>query len=193
MKAYTLLFSLFIIVLIMYNIVDWRYYKMCRVENMSPFVTRFMQTPRLDTNDKIIVVLRGDTVAMNQTVASLLDQTVRIDDIVVVSNTDVQLPAALTKFAHVIQTSCRYDTEFDDVRYIAQTTKDANTFILGLQSGTVYGKDFVRTMVEQSQIHPDEILSDGNGCIISRPDGVPLGNKPIVPSHIIRYSGNRKI
>lgn len=192
MKAYTL-FLLFMIVLIIYNTVDWRYYKLCRTENMDPFITQFMQTSRLDTEDKIIVVLWGDTDKMTPTVASLLDQTVRIDDIVIVSNTDVQLPEALTRFAHVIQTSCRYDTEFDDVRYIAQTTKDANTFILGLQSGTVYGKDFVRTMVEQSQIHPDEILSDGNGCIISRPDGVPLGNKPIEPSHIIKYSGNHKI
>ncbi len=192
MKVYTI-FLLLIIVLIMYNMIDWRYYKLCRAENMNPFVTNFMQTPRLNTNDKIIVVLRGDIDKMTPTVASLLDQTVRIDDIVIVSNTDVQLPEALTKFARVIQTSCRYDTEFDDVRYIAQTTKDANTFILGIQSGTIYGKDFVWAMVKQSQIHPYEILSDGNGCIISHPDGVPLGNKPIVPSRVINYSGNHQI
>jgi hypothetical protein len=92
---------------------------------------------------------------------SLLDQTVKVDQICIVvpmSNID-DIPGYIRKVANVFPAGKDYGQGTALIPILLKE-KECDTIIIALENNVVYGKDFIETMVDASKAHPGTVLTD---------------------------------
>lgn len=150
--------SLIYLVLSYYGLI--RYFQLHFV-NIENYIEKYKNLSKTQSN-RVIVAFAAEADQLKNLkpfLNSILDQTVKIDDIaVIIPNKDRdKIPKEFKKILSVI--GC--DKDYDDAHNIicpVLREPDSHTKIIVVEPNMVYGKDFVESMVESSDKSPDKII-----------------------------------
>lgn len=156
--------SLIFIVLSYYGIT--RYVSMRTCKNIEKYTNTYaaLEHAGEDPKQRIVVVLsipaRGIH-AMKPTIASILDQTVRVDQIALhVEDESVKTPEYMRDIINVFPVARNYGALGTRMIPALLREKDIHTIILALRGDYVYGKDYIETMVNEAEKHPKTLIID---------------------------------
>ncbi len=158
-----------IIVSLFYTLFDYyggpRYFRLRYMGNIEPYISSYSSLDKYD--DKRVVVSFSssaqDLKKLMPMLASLLDQTVRIDEIslcVPVNTRDEDIPDYVKKIAIVYRVhNCVISTLMRE--------RESDTDILFLKNNVIYGKDFIETVLS---LKSDNNIIMNNEFILIKPD-----------------------
>ena len=156
--------SIIINILSYYGII--RYIKLYFSKSVDKYVENYSSLPLASQDKRVIVVLsvqnQDELKTIYPTINSLLDQTVRINQIFLVlpckSNCDVS--ENLKKVVSVIQPGKTYDETYQDIISILQREKEKDTVIIKVSNGVIYGNDFIEHLLEISDSASEFVIKD---------------------------------
>lgn len=163
-KLFQILSLIFSILALAY--MCWVHYGFKRFFNIKNGETdQYFETyKKLDkaSKDKVVIAFSVDENNMKNIkpfLNSILDQTVRVDDIAVTISSDekTKIPENLKKLLNVHTFNKDYDDAGNLILSVLREP-EANTKIIILEPNTVYGEDFIQTMIEESDKYPDMII-----------------------------------
>jgi len=137
-----------------------RYFSLHLYDTES-YVKPFTQLPKADKNRVVVTFTASptDLVKLTPFLNSILDQTVRVDDIALtipykdMDKVDDKYKKILTVYGY----SKDYENAANLVCSVLREP-EANTKIIIVEPNMVYGQDFIQSMVEESNQHPDKII-----------------------------------
>ena len=100
---------------------------------------------------------------LSNVIKSLLDQTIRVDliSIILPDENKYQIPKDLVNSISLF--TCEQDQGILNCLIPAILKEnESTTRIITLGGGTIYGKDFIETLMEESEKHPDKIIYVNN-------------------------------
>lgn len=165
---YILLILMLIIIfsiIIVYNSSIFRNYKINNYP-VSYFIEKY-KTKKKKINDKIIVCMEK-TDNIENTVKSLLDQTDRIDEIIVNSRDKFTPSKELKDIISVYICNKNYG-KFNNFIPTVIKEKCANTIVITIKGGVIYNRDFINKMtqnLDKKTINKDLHLD--NNCMSFR-------------------------
>ena len=125
------------------------------------YINKYPKLPKADKKKVVLVfsINRDEVKDIKPFINSLLDQTVRVDDIALSVNTEDKdiLPEELKKVVNTYT----YDKNYDDLGTVIPTVlrePETNTKIIVLEPMKIYGEDFVQSIVEKSNENGDKII-----------------------------------
>lgn len=151
--------SLVFIVLSYYGIV-----RLCKLKMRScdSFAKDYIKLSKADTKSKIIVSLYGTSIQkLKPTINSIFDQTVRPDQIIisVPEGTNIHLdPYVRDNNLITIHTLSKDYKTCCNLMSPLLREKDGDTIIILANENTVYGADFIESIVEESEKHPNCVV-----------------------------------
>jgi hypothetical protein len=140
-------------------------YLTLHVKSSENFIKEYSKLPKAAKNRVVISfsVTPDNINNLKPMINSILDQTVKVDQILlVVSNTNMKIPKYMSDVANMIPAGKDYGRGTKLIPTLLRE-KDCDTTIIALDSNVVYGKDFIETMVEESEKNPDTLLIDRKG------------------------------
>ena len=154
------LLSLAMILLSYFGIVR---YLTLHVSGTDGLVEGYSQLPEA-TDGRVVVsfaVQPKDFGRLKPVLNSLLDQTVKVDQIgiVVPLGDETKVPDYIKKIANVFPAGKDYG-EGTALIPILLKEKECDTIIIALENDVVYGKDFIEVMVDKAEEHPGTVLTD---------------------------------
>lgn len=122
---------------------------------------------------------------------SILDQTVKVDQIALNLPKDkfenIQLPNSYDKFLNVFYTGTDYG-KYEDIIPTLLREGDVDTKIIVLNDSVIYGIDFVKSMIEESNNNPDSVIIDKkNSAILLKPKFIDVGIDQLGDLDIYQY------
>ena len=151
--------SLIYIILAYYGLI--RYFKL-KQGQCQTYTESYLQLPRVESKSKVVVSMYMSSeadLANNLTFKSILDQTVHPDQIIIVSKHHITLPDFIAK-NNIVVVQKENESYGKTSAFMVPLTsqKDANTKIIIITDGVVYGPDFIETLVEESEKSPDSLI-----------------------------------
>jgi hypothetical protein len=146
------------------------------VKGSGGLIEGYHKLPKANKKQKTVITfsaLPEDFGKLRPMINSILDQTRRVDRITLVtprSHEGYDVPDFITKVANVQQAGKDYG---DGTKIIPTLLKEkeCDTVIIALDSGWVYGKDFIETMVDSMKENDGKLLTDSKEtAIVVRPD-----------------------
>jgi hypothetical protein len=125
------------------------------------YINKYKEVPK--TNEKKVVVVfsvnQSEIKFMKPFINSLLDQTVRVDDIgaVIPENQKDIIPKKLQRVVNTYT----YDKNYDKLGVIIPTIlrePENNTKIIIVEPYKIFGEDFIQSMIEKSNENPEKII-----------------------------------
>ena len=160
-----LLSAVFSIIYIVLN-----YYGLIRYTNMyfysiEHYLNNYTTLDQVNKKHKVIIsiiVKEEQLKNIKYVIKSLLDQTVKVNliSIVLPDNNNYILPDELNKTVAIYKYS-HTKKSLGNLNSILSTIireGDATTKIVTLQAGTIYGKDFIETILEESEKYPESVI-----------------------------------
>jgi hypothetical protein len=138
--------------------------------NTELLIEKYKNIPKLG-NDKIIISFEWKDNNIKSFMNSLLDQSIRVDDIGVTTNNENSNKIQKNNLLNIYTYSKDYEKCGNMINCILREP-EANTKIILLDSDMVYGDDFIETLVSESNKNPDKIIcgnkdkSEKNGILI---------------------------
>lgn len=140
------------------------------------YASNYKNLEKADEKNRVVVSFTATPEEMKKLkpfINSLLDQTVKVDEIALsIPYKDMgSVPPWLKKIADVYG----YSNDYDDAGGLISSVLregEEQTKIIVVEPRMVYGKDFIQTMVEESDKHPKSIIYGGksketrNGVLI---------------------------
>jgi hypothetical protein len=191
-------FSLFLFVsamsvmvaLLMYCQLD-RYIWLNCVDLESKQIENYKNLPKIDNDSKVIIslTLTPESLEKNKKMLnSLLDQTTKVDQIILnipPTEKKYKIPELYNKIATINELGKNYE---DKITPTLLRETDGNVKIIFLDGEYIYGKDFIQTMVEQSDKKPNCIIKSSNSILL-KPEFFTLNN---IQTKNIEYKENFK-
>jgi hypothetical protein len=119
------------------------------------YTKTYLKLPRVTSKGKVIVSFYGKKFP-ELTLKSVLDQTVHPDQLII---TSPDVPKELTDKRVVVVHTLSTDYEcLTPLLSPLLREKDGDAKIIIVDSNQVYGKDFIETLVEASEISPDAVI-----------------------------------
>lgn len=137
-----------------------RYVKL-HMTSTEYYLDSYTKLPK-GSKDRVVICFAADTEDLGKLkpfINSILDQTVRIDDIgltIPYKNME-KIPKGLKKILSAYGYSKDYDNAGNLINSILREP-EANTKIIIVEPNMVYGQDFIETMIEESEKNPDKII-----------------------------------
>jgi hypothetical protein len=100
---------------------------------------------------------------MTHTIKSLLDQTVKVDiiSLIVPQGNDYKLPEELKNYVSLFR--CNQNQGLlNSLSTAIERESESTTRIITLGSDMIYGKDFIETILEESEQNPNDIIYVNN-------------------------------
>jgi hypothetical protein len=122
--------------------------------------------------DKVVISLTTTPDNMKKlkpVINSLLDQTVQVDLIslcIPEGNDEYKLPSELKDAVAIFR--CGNDQELNPLISTIMREGESTTSIIVLGDDYVYGKDFVETLIEESNKNPNDIICVGNSINLKK-------------------------
>lgn len=134
------------------------------VDSQKKYAQEYLKLDRVNYAKKVIVSLKYDK-DMTKSLNSLLDQTVRPDQIIVTTDRNINIDQFLFKNNILIQHKLD-DVDNDCISLLSPLLreKDGNTIIILANPGVIYGVEFIEKMTEMSQQHPSCIIYNKSYC-----------------------------
>jgi hypothetical protein len=125
------------------------------------YVNKYSKLPKADKKRVVIVfsVNQDEIGNIKPFINSLLDQTVRVDDIAFTA--PVKNKELIPKNLRNVINTYVYDKDYEDLGTIIPTVlrePESNTKIIIVEPNNIYREDFIQTMVEKSNENPDKII-----------------------------------
>lgn len=142
-----------------------RYIKLYMTKSVDRYAEKYTDLP-VATEKRTVIVLsvenQSDIDRIIPTVNSLLEQTVRVNQIFIVlpCESNCVVPDSLKKVLTVIKPGKVYDEQHQDLISVLQREKEKNTLIIKASKGIIYGQDFIQNVIEKSEEHPESIIRD---------------------------------
>ena len=168
----TLLLILFIVVVIFHFDVP-RYLLLHRSSTMDNLIKNYMKIPHHKLTNKVIISLTTTSTRINNIkpmIASLLDQTVRVDKIVLnlVEGVDYTIDETLKNMVEIIYSGKDYGKGTKCIPILLREG-DKNTILIMLDDDYIYGEDFIETLLKLSLDNPDTVFYK-KGVMILKPE-----------------------
>lgn len=140
-------------------------YMTMRVKQPTRYIETYKELPKA-AKDRVVISISpspNKVGSIRPMVNSILDQTVRVDQIL--------LPCkyrdrdSLPGYIKDVATICPVSKDYGDgIRFIPVLLKekDSRTMIIVLKDNVVYGKDYIETLVSTSELHPHSLITDQN-------------------------------
>lgn len=137
-----------------------RYLKL-RSSGVESYVANYTKIPKADKN-KVVVVFTATEDQLKKIrpfINSILDQTVRVDEIVLVI--PYPLSDKVPEESKKVLSVRGYSKDYDDASHLVSSVlsePEADTKIILVEPYMVYGKYFIQNMVEKSDENPDKLV-----------------------------------
>jgi hypothetical protein len=150
--------SIIVVVLAYYGI--FRYMNL-RNKECEHYASSYLSLPRVTSNGKVVVSMyaKKENLSKNITLKSILDQTVHPDQIIIITpNDNLVIPEFLKKDS-IIAKQLAGDMKSEAAFVVPLSTqKDADTKIIIVTDGIVYGPDFIESIVAESEKFPENVI-----------------------------------
>jgi hypothetical protein len=163
------LISIVVSILVYFGIM--RYIKLYMSKTVDKYVEKYTDLP-FASEKRVVVVLsvqnEDELKSIIPTVNSLLDQTVRVNQLFLVLpiDSDFEVPENLTKVLSVVKPGKVYDDKYQDIISILQREKEKDTFIIKVSNGIIYGNEFIENVIETSEANPDSVIKDSSNSFL---------------------------
>lgn len=171
--------SIIISILSYYGII--RYIKLYFSKSVDKYTENYSSLPLASNDKRVIVVLsvknQDEIKTIYPTINSLLDQSVRINQIFLVLPCDSKcnVPENLTKVVSIVQPGKTYDETYQDIISILHREKEKDTVIIKVSNGVIYGNEFIEHILEISDSATDFVIKDkANLFLVVKPNLVIL-------------------
>jgi len=168
------LISIIVSILVYFGII--RFIKLYMSKSTEKYIQKYTDLP-FASEKRVVIVLsvQNETQLKNilPTINSLLDQTVRVNQIFLVlpCNTEYNITENLNKILTVITPGKIYDDQYQDIITILQREKEKEIFIIKVSNNIIYGNEFIENAIETAESNPDSVIKDNsNSFIIIKPD-----------------------
>jgi cellulose synthase/poly-beta-1,6-N-acetylglucosamine synthase-like glycosyltransferase len=179
------------------------------IKNTESYVKKYNNLSKADTNNKVVINITPDnnnSKNLITTIKSLLDQTVKVDEIgITLSDDKYIIPPELKDIVTIYTVSKKYGKSETIIPcIIREGNKD--TRIIILNDNTIYGIDFIEDIIIDSEKNPDKGIIYNNKVIMFKPDFYPdnICDNPSKDSdswaidklkgtHTLNYSDNYKL
>lgn len=168
------LISIIVSILVYFGII--RFIKLYMSKSTEKYIQKYTDLP-FASEKRVVIVLsvQNETQLKNilPTINSLLDQTVRVNQIFLVlpCNTEYNITENLNKILTVITPGKIYDEQYQDIITILQREKEKEIFIIKVSNNIIYGNEFIENAIETAESNPDSVIKDNsNSFIIIKPD-----------------------
>ena len=158
-----------------------RYIKLYFSKSVDKYTENYSSLPIASNDKRVIVVLsvqnQDELKTIYPTINSLLDQTVRINQIFLVlpCKSNCNVPENLRKAVSIVQPGKTYDDTYQDIISILQREKETDTVIIKVTKGVIYGNDFIEHLFEISESATDFVIKDkANLFLLVKPNLILL-------------------
>ena len=172
------LLSIIVSILVYFGII--RFIKLYMSKSTEKYIQKYTDLP-FASKKRVVIVLsvQNETQLKNilPTINSLLDQTVRVNQLFLVlpCNTEYDIPENLKKILTVITPGKIYNEQYQDIITILQREKEKEIFIIKASNNIIYGNEFIENIIETAESNPDSVIKDNsNSFLIIKPDLVIL-------------------
>jgi len=192
--------SIIVSVLLYFGIT--RYIKLYMSKSTNSYIEKYKNLPfKSDKRTIIVLSIENETDINNivPTINSLLDQTVRVNQIFLVlpCYTSCNVPENLTQVLTIIKPGKQYN-KYHDIVTILQREKEKDTIIIKVSKRIIYGKEFIEDLILNTESTPNSIIKDeSNSFIVLTPELIILDDNLEFKNFIdeiknISYSENYK-
>lgn len=129
------------------------------------YAKKYLELPRANMQNKIIISLstsNGNFDLLKPTINSILDQTVHADQIIISTppNADLKNIPEFLKKNKIIVLHALSKNYGESACFLSPLLreKDGNAVLICINGQTIYGPDFVETILEESKKHPDSAI-----------------------------------
>ena len=167
----TLLILLILVIIFYFDIP--RYFLLHTKSKTNNLIQNYMKIPHHKLPNKVIISVTTTPYRISKIqpmIASLLDQTVRVDKIVLnlVEGLDYNIDESLKDMVEIIYSGRDYGKGTNCVPTLLREG-DKNTIIVMLDDDYIYGENFIETLVLLYKNNPDTVLFK-KGVILLTPD-----------------------
>jgi hypothetical protein len=135
------------------------------IYSIDSYSHNYKNLDRVDNNYRVIISLKADKNLhkLDKTIKSLLDQTVRVDFITLIlpSTSKFSLPDNLKNVVKLDKCENDYGNLTCLIPNLLREG-DAQTQIILLKTGIIYGKEFIETLLEKARENPNSIIYTKN-------------------------------
>ena len=155
-----------------------RYIKL-HVSPINKSIENFSTLPKA-TDDRVVIsfhVKPENIDNLKPMIASLMDQTVKVDQIAMVLPLDskVHIPKYISKIVNIFPTGKDYG-KGNSIIPILLKENECDTIIIAVDTNVVYGKDFIEIMINEAIENPGTVLTDTkNTTLLVRPEYYDCG------------------
>lgn len=140
-------------------------YASLQFSSCEKYAKKYLELPRANQKNKIIVSLstsNGNFDLLKPTINSILDQTVHPDQIIISTppNTDLKNMPQFLKNNKIIIVHALSKNYGESACFLSPLLreKDGDAIIICIDGKNIYGPDFVETILEESEKHPDSVI-----------------------------------
>ena len=138
-------------------------YLTLHVSGTDKLVENYSKLPKA-TEGRVVVSVAADPKDFDKlkpVLSSILDQTVKVDQIgvVVPLKNEKNVPEYIKKIANIFPAGKDYGDGTALIPILLKE-KECDTIILALSGDVIYGKDFIEKMVDESNSNADTVLRD---------------------------------
>ena len=143
--------SMIFVILSYFGII--RYLKL-HVDSHSNYIENYKKLNKASENNKVILSLSSNTKKINKIMPmlkSILDQTVKVDQIVLnlPPGDNYNIPKEYNNILNIFYSGKNYDEATKLIPTLLRED-NADTIIILLKDDYIYGKDFIETIIEES-------------------------------------------
>lgn len=143
---------------------------------LESFTHKYGRLPKADKNRVVIVFTIGtDNLEksldkLNPFLNSILDQTVRVDDIAIVLPSSHSLTRLPKKYSFL--SPYYHEVDYGESACLVTTVlrePESDTKIILVSPDKMYGKEFIQAMIESSNESPEKVIEGGEKEILVKP------------------------
>lgn len=170
MNKIIVLVLFFVIVFILVYFDLFRYFKI-HYDGDDEYIYGYKKIPRFETNNRIIVsftTTQANVKKIKPMIKSLLDQTVRIDQIMLNVAENCNIPKEYDHMVNIYKCGVDYGEGMKCIPTILREG-EYGTIIIMLNDDYVYGNDFIEKILTSSKQYPNKSISS-NGALLVKPE-----------------------
>ena len=156
------------IISIIYYYGWFRYVSLKHFPNRK-LIQKYSSLPKVDKSNVVVSLAASseEDLSMEPTILSLLDQTVKVDKIVLNVSGKPGKDTRYTKMLNVFHVGKDYG-KYNNIIPCLLREIDSDTKIILVDNNKIYGQDFLETLIKQSNEFPDKCIR-ANGALLIKP------------------------
>ena len=160
-NTFIILTTISMIIIILYYFGIIRYLKL-HMDSHESYIKNYKNLNKASENNKVILSFTSDTKKINKIMPmlkSILDQTVKVNQIVLnLPEDNYNIPKEYNDILNIFYCGKDYGEATKLIPTLLRED-NADTIIILLKDDCIYGKDFIETMIEESNKNDSAIIS----------------------------------